>query len=210
MGVECFLVEQGQEAERSLRRYAKDSHGQCPSHGYHHAVVKLGRHALVVEPDGSIAWLDPVTYLTHPGWPTNCACGYVFTEDDMRQVNQDPIYVAVDGRGEWTLREIPAGAIWVAQWLGEHWQINGGAGPAYVIKLPNGSEFIPGSRANNCTRPDEDHDCWCVHGEAPGLTINKTPEPGRSTCDAGGGSIWSGQGTDNEWHGFVTNGELVG
>jgi hypothetical protein len=63
--------------------------------------------------------------------------------------------------------------------------------------------------ASNCDRKGEDHDCWCVHGEAPNLTINKTPAPGRSTCSAGAGSIWSKQGQSDEWHGFVTNGELV-
>lgn len=210
MGVRCFVVQQGEEAERSLRRYVSDSHGDCPTNGYHNASVPLGRHALILDGDRTIAWIDPVTYLTHPAWPTACSCGYVFTDDDERQVNQDPIFVGLDTAGEWTQRELPPGAMWIASWLGEFWQINGGAGPAWIIKLPNGSEFIPGSEASNCDRAGQDHDCWCVHGEAPNFSIDKNPEPGRTTCSAGGGSIWSHQGQPDEWHGFVTAGELVG
>lgn len=209
MGVECFVIQIGEESRRSLRRYCKDRR-DCPERSYHNATVPLGEHALVRSDDGAIDWIDPDSYLTHPAWPTHCSCGYEFTEADERQVNQDPIYVALDGRGEWTLSEAPPGAMWEAWWVGDWARVNGGAGPAWVFKLPNGAEFMPGQGASNCDRKGEDHDCWCVHGEAPMLTIDKTPEPGRSTCTAGGGSIWSRQGQPNDWHGFVTAGELVG
>lgn len=208
MGVECFLLVEGEEAERSLRRYNPD--GNCPNGGIHNTSIPIGRHALVKDNEGAL-WIDPDSYLTHPGWPTHCSCGYEFVEDDYRRIEQDPIYVAADGRGEWTLSQAPPGAIWVAWWMPQDgWGVNGGTGPAYVIKLPNGHEFTPGMQATNCDRKGEDHDCWCVHGEAPALTINKNPEPGRTTCSAGAGSIWSKQGQPDEWHGFVTNGELVG
>jgi hypothetical protein len=213
MGTPCFLIKQGHMAKRELRRYHSAQEGEEPCPGtersYHSATVEIGTFPLVLAEHGSIAALDPAEYAGDERWPTSCACGFVFPEEDHWQVNQEPIYVAEDGR-EMTLREAPGGAIWIAEWLGEHWRVNGGTGPAYIIKLPNGTEFIPGSKASNCDRKDEDHDCWCVHGEAPNLTIDKTPEPGRSTCSAGGGSIWSCQGQPNDWHGFVTAGELVG
>ena len=109
----------------------------------------------------------------------------------------------------WSHAELPPGAMWEAPWMGDHYRVNGD-GPVLVVKLPNGGEWLPGSGANNCTRRGEDHDCWCVHGEAPVLTADKTPEPGRSTCEAGAGSIGSGeQGTDRYWHGFLRDGKLV-
>lgn len=103
--------------------------------------------------------------------------------------------------------DLPPGAMWEADWMGEQYRVNGD-GPVLVVVLPNGGEWMPGSRSSNCTRRDEDHDCWCVHGEAPNLHVDKTPEPGRSTCLAGGGSIASGSG-HRRWHGFLHNGELV-
>jgi hypothetical protein len=214
MGIACFLIKQGPQAKRSLRRFHHAGEGEecCPGteRSYHTASVEIGTVPLVLAEHGTIASIDPAEYAGDERWPTTCEkCGYVFPEEDPWQVNQDPIYRAEDGR-EMTLHEAPPGAIWVATWMPENWRVNGGTGPAYIIKLPNGHDFIPGSQASNCDRAGEDHDCWCVHGEAPTLTIDKNPEPGRSTCSAGGGSIWSNQGKPNEWHGFVTTGELVG
>ena len=103
--------------------------------------------------------------------------------------------------------DLPAGAMWEAPWMGDTYRVNG-AGPVLVVRLPNGHDWMPGSQANNCGRPGEDHDCWCVHGQAPDLTVDKMPEPGRSTCTAGAGSIGSGSG-DHYWHGFLRSGELV-
>lgn len=90
--------------------------------------------------------------------------------------------------------------------MGDSYRING-SGPVIVVLLPNGGEWMPGSRSSNCTRREEDHDCWCVHGEAPELTVDKVPEPGRSTCEAGAGSISNGSGANN-WHGFLRAGVL--
>jgi len=217
MGVACFLIRQGPQAKRSLRRFhfAEEGEENCPGteRSYHSASIEIGTVPLILAEHGMIASLDPSDYAEDERWPVTCEkCPYVFTSEDQWQVNQDPIYRAEDGR-EMTLREAPPGAIWEATWMTrQHWGVNGGTGPAFIIKLPNGADFIPGSEATNCDRKGEDHDCWCVHGEAPNLTIDKTPEPGRSTCSAGGGSIWSGQGNGpgKEWHGFITNGELVG
>jgi hypothetical protein len=113
----------------------------------------------------------------------------------------------IDTGEEFAYLDMPPGAIWEASWMAQ--PING-TGPTLVVKLPNGNEWMPGSRARNCGRPGEDHDCWCVHGDAPALTVDKTPAPGRTTCEAGAGSIGSGEpGTDRYWHGFLRGGELV-
>jgi hypothetical protein len=104
-------------------------------------------------------------------------------------------------------RDLPAGAMWEAPWMGDAFRVNG-SGPVIVVRMPNGRDWMPGSQAGNCNRPGEDHDCWCVHGTAPDLTVDKAPEPGRTTCTAGAGSIGSGEGT-TRWHGFLRGGSLV-
>lgn len=208
MGIACFVIKQGHQAKRSLRRYHGPEEGEpeCSREGrsYHSTSVEIGTHPLILAEDGMIAPIDPTDYLRDERWPTHCECGFEYSDDDHWQVNQDPIYTAEDGR-EMTLREAPAGAIWVATWMPEWAGVNGGRGPAYVVKLPDGHEWMPGMNATNCDRKGQDHDCWCVHGEAPLLTVDKNPEPGRTTCSAGAGSIAS-----PGWHGFLTNGELVG
>jgi hypothetical protein len=130
------------------------------------------------------------------------------------------VWHATDGEGGFTnietgkkltRAELKPGAIWDASWFGDQYRVNG-TGPVIVVLLPNGHEWMPGSRARNCGRKDEpygEHDCWCVHGEPPILTVDKNPEPGRTTCTAGAGSIGSGEGTDNYWHGFLRDGYLV-
>lgn len=106
--------------------------------------------------------------------------------------------------------ELPPGAIWEAPWMGGRYRVNG-SGPVLVVRLPGGHDWMPGSQASNCPHgrafggaEPHDHDCWCVHGEAPLLTVDKTPEPGRESCIAGGGSIQMGS-----WHGFLRDGKLV-
>lgn len=222
MGIACFWVEPTEEGYRSLRRYRRGSEERCPlvegAYSYHNVSVRLpGLFSMVWaidEEDGHkyVGELTPESYKGETAWPTHCACGYEFVQDDPWQYNQDLLYVACDGPNvgwRWTQRSLPAGAVWEAWWTGGWAGING-TDRVLMIKLPSGQEFMPGMEASNCTRKGENHDCWCVHGEPPALTINKDPLPGRSTCDAGGGSIDSAAGTPRAWHGFVTGGELVG
>lgn len=99
----------------------------------------------------------------------------------------------------------PAGAMWVAGWLGDH-----RGGPYLcgrppdgwlVVRLPNGHDWMPDLRCSNCTLPDDDeHRCWVRHGAPPDVTVDKA---GR-TCAAGAGSIASGG-----YHGFLRGGFLT-
>lgn len=212
MGTACFLITPGNQAQRSLRRYhdAGDAGAPCPAphRSYHQARVEIGVFPVARSDHDSLAVIDPSEYERDERWPTQCdSCEYLFTDDDHWQVNQDLLYTAEDGR-EMTLADAPPGAVWIAEWMPDNYRINGN-GPVYVIRLPNGTDFMPGSQAANCNRQGEDHDCWCVHGEPPLLTIDKTPEPGRSTCSSGGGSVWSNQGAPNEWHGHINNGVMT-
>lgn len=126
-----------------------------------------------------------------------------------REFHNDALYRRADGTGEpFPLRDAAPGAVWEGSWA-KCWAVNGD-GPALIIKLPNGYNFLPGQGANNCNLKGTDHDCWCVHGEVPNLTIDKEPEPGRpATCTEGAGSILSAAQSPQEWHGYVRNGELV-
>lgn len=128
--------------------------------------------------------------------------------DDGDRSN-DAVYRRADGTGDpFPLREAAPGAVWEGVWS-DFWAVNGN-GPALIIKLPNGHNFLPGQSASNCNLAGTDHDCWCVHGEVPNLTIDKEPEPGRPpTCTEGAGSIWAAKGSPVEWHGFVRNGVLL-
>jgi hypothetical protein len=211
MGIPLFLLTETAESRRSLRRFHMSEEGEPPcgdsGRSHHRAKVKIGRFPTVRGEGNTLGLVDPADYHGDPRWPTQCDhCDYRFSEDDHWQVDQDPIYQTEDGR-QMSLSEAPPGALWEASWW-ERARVNGGTGPAWVVRLPNGLDFEPGMGATNCSRRGEDHDCWCVHGEAPKLTINNDPVPGRTTCPDGGGSIWSAKGSDKDWHGFVTDGEL--
>lgn len=211
--VECFLVGPTDRAAVWLRRYVSGSSGDCSKgrHSYRDAKVPVGQCSSRVDEEGIFRHDNtPEVPDEDPRWPTHCACGYEFADEDERQVFTETIYADGDAGREWPLREAPAGAMWDAEWMGDWAGVNG-SGPNWTIRLPNGHDWTPGSRASNCGRRDEplgSHDCWCVHGEAPKLTVDKQPEPGRSTCTAGAGSISSGSG-DRNWHGFLRDGMLV-
>lgn len=101
--------------------------------------------------------------------------------------------------------EFGPGAMWDASWMTPPWAVrSNGDAMNIVVILPNGRVWSVDNRASNCDRPAEDHDCWCRHGTPPNLTVDKQPEPGRSTCSAGAGSILMG-----DWHGFLRSGGLV-
>jgi hypothetical protein len=106
------------------------------------------------------------------------------------------------------ISSFPPGAMWNASWMTDWYPRPDGR--CIVVRLPNGHDWNIDGQASNCDRAeDKNHDCWCRHGEPPDLTVDKNPEPGRSTCTAGGGSIWANQGDPNEWHGFLQRGWLV-
>lgn len=161
----------------------------------------LGDWSLVDE-TGSVSKRDP-------RWPTCCdACGAYFGEQDAAQVVGHLLYRRSDRPTELvTLDEAGPGATYFAWWmnelglppqLGEH--------PWYV-KLPNGLEWSPDSRALNCARPrDRTHHCWIARGSPPYVTVDKDGD----TCAAGTGSISSGEpGTAGHWRGYLFAGKLV-
>jgi len=105
----------------------------------------------------------------------------------------------------------PPGAMYFAEWY--HYRSRQ-EGEPIVYGFDWDNQFTPplmvvtpgviwdiDSRASNCTRKnDKTHRCWCRHGEAPNITVDKFGD----TCSAGAGSIQCGN-----YHGFLQNGFLT-
>lgn len=100
-----------------------------------------------------------------------------------------------------TMAEMPVGAMWFAPWLcGANSRYKE---PPLIVKTPGGDWNID-SRASNCTKPeDNEHRCWCRHGEPPNVTVDKNGLTCGCGCSIGFGENWS------RYHGFLRNGELT-
>lgn len=209
--IKCFMITPSGEAAVSLRRWNRED-TPCPATGwsYHNAHTPIGRCRNWKQTRGEAqrGWFyanDAPKDVPDddPRWPVACACGYVFTEDDVRQVFTDRIYLGPDG-AEHSIRAPSPGAMWFAEWLedleggGAWWK--GPDGRILICQTPGGQWMID-SRASNCTMPtDNEHRCWVRHGTPPELTVDKNGK----TCAAGAGSILCGS-----YHGFLQNGYLT-
>lgn len=198
-----------------LRRYATPEDGapQCPGHSYHEAP-----RTVALEDAPYTEWLRRipnvefggwcVEQLQHipkddPRWPKRCAyCPYEFTETDHWQTNADELYMGAPDGILRTLRDLPIGALYDATWMNDLRRYTGADGISLHCVTPGGVWCID-SIASNCTaRDDEDHKCWCRHGDprTEPVTVDKSCK----TCAAGGGSIQAGA-----YHGFLRGGVLA-
>jgi len=120
-----------------------------------------------------------------------------WSHDGRSGVAHVPIWRRADTGEELLEKDFPPGACWRAEWYEE--VFSGADGKCYCVITPGGQWCID-SRASNCTLPnDNEHNCWCRHGEAPDFTVDKNG----NTCKAGQGSIVCGS-----YHGFLRNGYL--
>lgn len=142
-----------------------------------------------------------VTSYLDARWPKVCdACGQPFPDGAAYQLNLAVLFDRSDGGPRTTLDEAPAGAMYWADWY-HGTQYVGADGKSLVVVLPGRHTWNVDSRANNCTRPDDNkHKCWVRHGEVPNITVDKNGD----TCSAGAGSI-----IVPGWHGFLRNGHLI-
>ncbi len=209
MGIQCFMLEPTERVRQKLRRYVGSDKAHCPDMpgtlSYHDAATLIedaaatwdAEHRCIRNGVDSAAAYDD-----DPRWPTHCACGYAFTDDDPRQLFVDLIYRRTDTGEEVTLPDTPGGAMWYCDWMGPLW--NPQLGRLLSVRLPDGTDWLPDTQAQNCTMPDdhdqERHHCWVMHGQPPNLTIDKRG----ATCAAGAGSIQS-----RAYHGFLTDGMLT-
>ncbi len=195
----CFWTERTGEAEISLRRYFGDGANPepaCPVSGrsYHDISVVIGRAPLLLSERGTYSALGVEDYLGRPEWPTACSCGFVFDEDDDRQVNQEPIHRNVATGEEWPARNLPVGAMFDAPWH-RAW----GVGPddiSLMVVLPP-------------EREDTRSHWWHVDGPSrndgqPGPGWTRTGDPRNPPTLSVAPSILT-----SDYHGYLTSGVLT-
>jgi len=156
--------------------------------------------------DGTIGPSTDKPDASDPRWPTHCECGYAFEESDEHQVFVERLYLRSDTGEAVTLRDAPPGALYYADWFPDEPYYRGPDGHHLVAKLPNGATWSIDGHASNCTDTDGfwrgEHKCWVRHGDP--TTGNITVDKNGATCNAGAGSILSGN-----YHGFLQNGEFT-
>lgn len=209
----CFWTERSEQAQLHLRRWGRALPGQ--EHG--DLSICNASRAIDLAPlrsgeDGTIGIIRPAEYEGDPRWPLECdTCGRPFTEafdgtgvsrfeadaGDNWQVRQEPIYRAVDGRGEWPMRDLPAGAMYDASWMPTNW--TGPDGISLAVVLPNahsnGERFV-----------------WLADGPATGggrwTRVGDPRNPPTLTCNP---SIFAN--SPHPWptgyHGFLRDGILT-
>ena len=97
--------------------------------------------------------------------------------------------------------ELEAGCMYWAWWFPEGMIWDNHKGAYLIVVLPNGEHWNIDSRSSECTmEADKTHRCWCRHGEAPNITVDKDGH----TCGAGTGEIQLGN-----CRGFLRNGILT-
>lgn len=168
-----------------LRRYRRGTENNCPIHGYHNATTEIGETQSDTE-RGDDQWPHD-----DKRWPQFCHCGqYWFTDDDHWQNNYVRIFRMPDG-SEFQFwgafgKIAPVGAMIRAPWYDEFSKHPAGI-ESWLVALPDGGEWITSQAASS-------GGYWEVSGEPPNITVHP--------------SIWHNQ--PSGWHGFITNGELVG
>jgi hypothetical protein len=200
--IQCFFVEPTGQVELYLRRYVGSDVAKCPGPmSYHNAMKLLGDAPASEESRPKIPHDDP-------RWPTECVCGYQFTADDAWQLYTESVYVRKDTGEEFSIRSLPVGAIYFADWMlhegSNQWR--GPDGHCLVVMVPGkdgrAHEWMVDGRCNNCKLPDDcQHKCWVRHGNPQTEPVHV--DKNGLTCQAGGGSIQT-----EGWHGFLTRGFL--
>jgi hypothetical protein len=191
----CFWVEATGDVDMALRRFRLSSEGDaCPvGYGYHNAEVPIGRAPDRRTPDGYSEAPPVEEYAGDVRWPTRCACGYAFTDEDQWQVWTESIYRRLDTGQEWAQRSMPPGAMLDGFWLPQ----KGPDGIALVVVLPPAADDTRGH-------------WWHVDGPSrnngvagPGWTRTGDPRARPPTVTATPSIL-----TDS-YHGFLTSGALT-
>ena len=182
----CFVALQTQSARQTLRRYHSGEDLPCTgSHSFHNAQVRIGL---------LFPWVSPRVGGTQehshedPRWPTHCSCGYQFTDKDSWQYKLDRIFTRDDHSGEFTLFDLPIGAIIEVPWMLEGYLPPTAADIAagkrlgllsvhywrdwYTKRVPLTVQ-CPGRVAGWCVdQKSNNGDGWGVTGTAPLLTAS--------------------------------------
>lgn len=161
----CFMIEPTDRARQTLRRYTSIRAGAvCPAdpQGWgHDASIPIEQATYPrngLNGRGADDWPHD-----DPRWPTQCACGYVFQDEDTWQHTITRLYRPVGGGALFALRdqEIPIGAMWDAPWLLSVTH-RGPDDRCLVVKTPGGDWVIDG--------PSRDGGGWTRTGVPPLVT----------------------------------------
>lgn len=209
--IKCFFIEPTGDCEVELYR-SSDYRVKmvCPNSSYgggHFTAVMFG-----VEKDhdengeviaGGTLSSKQVQRYGLDKFPTQCACGYRYTDSDEYGHRRKSIYMRRDNSSvRYTLRDAPVGAMYFATWYEKYPEWCGLDGHALVVKVHGSQDWHVDGRASNCTKPDDSvHKCWCRHGDPS--TGEVTVDKNGNTCSAGAGSLML-----RDWHGFLTAGWL--
>jgi len=167
--VRCFLLTPTDEVVVVLRRFGRFCAEVPPRCGrqaprypgaevatfdYHDAVVEIGRE--VGSLDAGCDGERDISDIAHddPRWPTICACGYAFVEDDHWQEWRDRRYRRSDTGDLVTISNAPAGALYDS---GGH---SDGQSLRIMCKTPAGEWLI-----GNPQR------AWTWTGSLPDITV---------------------------------------
>ncbi|HET8627443.1 MAG TPA: hypothetical protein VFL91_08485 [Thermomicrobiales bacterium] len=164
MSWRCFLLEPTDRVARALRRYHSGDGWTCDT-GWHEAQTRIEDGTLIVDECG-LHRTEPLDWpRDDPRWPTHCACGYEFTQDDVWQLFYNALYRDPrDGR-EYALRDAPAGAMVEMSWLADVW--HGADGRCYGVILPDRREWVIDGPARDGSARGPG---WIRTGEPPALT----------------------------------------
>lgn len=193
--IRCFLLEPTAISRRWLRRYRNSNGGAnpCPltpgQYSYHNALAPIEDAAGIIASRSYEREPEADEFRGDPRWPTHCACGEPFGDDDQWQLFTRRLYCRIDTSEVMTLEDAPPGAMWRAPWMG----YAGPDGECYILKTPGGDWTIdgPSSNADGSTGPG-----WHREGTAPNFTV--TPSIGKLNADGS----W-------RYHGWLRDGVLV-
>lgn len=191
-GIPLFIAEPTGTSRLALRRFRhRDEIG-----GHRHdATVVVGENEPVTGrgPDGTVPSRVTGERVPHddPRWPGRCSCGEPFRDDDRWQVNELDWHEGGGHRFTWGVGswEIPAGAT-----MRVPWRDLDGRAPAWMIALPNGTNWCTNDRASVPGDSNGLGPYWGVTGTVPAITVSPSiddRDPARP------------------WHGWIRNGELV-
>lgn len=179
MDITCFMLKPTNRALLYLRKFQGCAVGSClEGSSYHDARVCIGEMQPAEE---AVIRAATAEEREDKRWPTVCSkCHRPFGDSATHQRFVQRLYSRDDG-SVMVLDEAPPGAMWDADWYGDHRV--GPDGLHLVVRLPDGNEwFIDGPATNG---PG-----WTRTGVAPKLTV--TPSIATPT-----------------YHGWLRDGKLV-
>lgn len=179
----CFVIARSPYCRLSLRRFtfSKSTVGDtnvgfreveklCPKgKGYSHDASVLIAHQVEA---GSVHSSGKGAFQEDSRWPVKCeACEYVFAEEDQWQVNYDELWKGAPDGKLYTLRDMPPGATWHADWFPEGDPTFAGPdGKVWCVMMPGGVEWIvygPSRDAQGNAGAK-----WQVAGAPPAITVH--------------------------------------